>query len=594
MHIPSDAFPCREFAAQRRRAQAVALGREPADLVIRDCTVLNVYTGALLPRRNVGTAGPFIAYVTPEEMPVGPDTLILEGNGKYVVPGFIDAHAHLDEGVLTVPEFLRYGMTGGTTAFVTDTMEVANALGFAGVLWFLESCRQQPVHIFPLVPTMVPGQPDLVIGHSLSREQVAELLQWPEVIGLGESYWTQILADPDRLLPLFSLAEELGKVVEGHGAGARGANLNAFAASGAACHEAISVSDVEERLALGIFTILREGSIRRDLPALAPLAGRDIDFRHLGLGTDGVDPPELLRLGVMEHVVQRAIDLGFEPVKAIQMATINNATHFHLDRYLGSVAPGRCADLVLLPELTKIKAEAVVARGRLIAREGRLLVQPRPYSYPREARTILKFSRRFSPKELKLVPPLGRSRATARVIHQRDDVVTGATSLELEAKNGELVLPPGVNKAVAVSTLDPAVYSLGLVSGWNLKAGACASSATWDAPHIAGVGATDEELAYAVNRVADLGGGVVVCRGSEIVAELPLPIGGIISDLPAEEVAARMEKATAALRDLGYPYNNPLLALRVLAFVGVPRLRLSAKGLIAVGSRGAELVGLFT
>lgn len=580
--------------AARRRALAVAQGREPADLVIRDCTVVNVYTGTLLPHRHVGTAGPLIAYVTPEEMPVGPDTLVLDGSGKYVVPGFIDAHAHLDEGVLTVPEFLRYGMVGGTTAFITDAMEAANAMGFAGVTWFLESCREQPVHIFPLAPTMVPGDPTLVIGHSLGRADVEELLRRPEVVGLGESYWTQLLTNPERLLPLFVLAEDCRKTVEGHGAGARGLRLGALAASGAAaCHEAISVAEVEERLALGIFTILREGSIRRDLQALAPLAGRDLDFRLLGLGTDGVDPPELLRQGAMEYVVQRAIDLGFDPIKAIQMATINNATHFHLDRYLGGVAPGRLADLVLLPDLRNIKAEAVVARGRLLAREGRLLVQPRPYTYPATARTILRYDRRFSPKDLEPAPPPGCPRVTARVIHQRDDVVTEAASFELELTGGELRLPPGINLAVAVSTLDPAVYSLGFVSGWNLKAGACASSATWDAPHIAGVGATAAELARAVNRVAELGGGVVVCRGQEVLAELPLPIGGIISDLPAEEVATRMERATAALRELGYPYENPLLALRVLAFVGVPRLRLSAKGLINVHSRGPELVSLF-
>jgi adenine deaminase len=561
--------------------------------LVRDVAVLNVYTGTVLPHRYIATAGPLIALVTPEEVSPGPQTVVLDGRGKYAVPGFIDAHAHLDESTLVVPEYLRYSLPRGNTAFITESMEVTNALGHPGIIWFLDSCREQPAHLFVLLSPMVPGHPEILVGHRVSFEQVAELLRRPEVLGLGESYWTRVVHDQGELASLFYLAEELGKAVEGHGAGAKTAYLNALAASGVdSCHEAITPEEVEERLAAGIFTMLREGSIRRDLEALAPLASRRLDFRLVGLCTDGVNPVDLLRLGTMDYAVQKAIEVGFDPVTAIQMATINNATHFRLDRYLGSITPGRYADFLLLEDLRHIKPTAVVAKGRLVARDGELLLPPKSYRFPEEARRLLNFSRRFSPEELKFAAPTGRGSVRVRVIHQRDDVVTEERFLDLEARNGELVLPPGVNKAVSVSTLDPSVWSLGLVSGWNLTAGACATSATWDAPQISGVGATEEELARAANRVAELGGGVVVCEGGRIVAELPLPVGGTISHLPAEEVASRMESIILHLRRLGYPYPNPLLALRVLGFVGVPRLRLTAKGLVTVGSRGSELVRL--
>ncbi|MGB9887635.1 MAG: adenine deaminase C-terminal domain-containing protein [Moorellales bacterium] len=572
----------------------MALGKQPPDLLVRNVTVLNVHAGLLLPNRCVAVAGPVVANVSREDIPCGPGTVVLEGQGRFLVPAFIDAHAHLDEGVVTVPEFLRYALPGGTTAFVSDSAEVANAMGYQGVTWFLESISDQPAHVWALISPMVPGHPELLPGHRLSREQVAELLARPEVVGLGESYWTRVVSDEGELTDLFCLAQAAGKVAEGHGAGAKAGALAVLACSGvSSCHEAISAEEVYERLAAGIFTILREGSVRKDLAALGPLAGEKLDFRHLGLGTDGVNPVDLLRHGAMEYAVQRAIDLGLDPIRAIQMATINNATHFHLEGILGSITPGRYADFLLLDDLYRVRRPAVVVSGgRIVAREGRLAVSPRPHPYPEAARRVLDFARRFSAEELVPRLPVGCGSAEVRVIHQRNDVVTEERHLKRPVAGGLMVLEPGINLAMSVSTLDPRYCSVGVVTGWNLRAGACASSATWDAPQIAGIGASAEELALAVNRVGELGGGVVVCKGKKILAELPLPVGGIITELPVEETAERMQALAQHLRSLGYPYDNPLLALRVLGYVGVPRLRITARGLVRVGSNGGELVSL--
>ncbi|MCR4420098.1 MAG: adenine deaminase C-terminal domain-containing protein [Clostridia bacterium] len=578
----------------RLRARAVALGQESPDLLVRDVTVLNVHTGTLLPHFHIATAGPLVAGLSRDEFSPGSQTVVLEGRGRYAIPGFIDAHAHLDEGVVTVPEFLRHALLGGTTAYVTDTAEVGNAFGCRGVIWFLESVMDQPAHVFALVSPMVPGDPQLLPGHRMQPEEVAELLRRAEVVGLGESYWTRVVRDGGDLLTLYSLAEETGKVAEGHGAGARKECLAALACCGiGSCHEAISPEEVKDRLSLGLFTIVREGSVRRDLEGVAALAGEDFDFRYLGLGTDGVNPVDLLRYGVMEYVVQKAIDLGFDPVRAVQMATINNATHFGLERYVGSISPGRYADFLLVEDLHHVgRPQAVVAKGRLVAQDGRLLAPPRRHRFPEEAHRALDFSRRFLASELTITAPPGTRRVRVRIVHQRNDVVTEEQTLDVPSQKGRLTLPPGINLGLAVSTLRPAKWSAGLISGWNLRAGACASSAVWDAPQVAGVGASAEELALAVNRVGEMGGGVAVCEGNQIVAELPLPIGGIISDLSVEEVAARMKAIDLHLRRLGYPYANPFLALRVMGYVGVPRLRLTACGLVRVGSLGGEPVPL--
>lgn len=572
----------------------MALGQEPADLVLTACRVLNVYTGQLLPAGQVGVAGEYIAYVGGEERPLGPNTKVIDGQGQILVPGFIDAHAHLDEMVASPPGYLEAVVRGGTTTLVTDAMEVANAMGADGVNWFLEAVRDQPTRVFLLVPTMVPGNPRLLPGRRLEPAAVAALLDLAEVVGLGEVYWKRVVADDPELDSLFALAREKRKVIEGHGAGARGARLAALAVSGAgACHEAIKVEEVMERLSCGLFTILREGSIRRDLEALAPLARESMDFRHLGLGSDGIDPADLLAQGAMEYVVQKAIDLGFPPVTAIQMATINNATHFGLDHVLGAVAPGRYADLVLLPRLEEIRATCVIKGGTPVAAPGYPPVRARPYLFPRAAREKLDFRWRLAPADLCLKAS-GTGEVTVQVVRLLDDMVTAWERVSLPVRHG-LVRADGavgLNLAFARSTLEPQEYTVALVRGWQLRAGACASSATWDAPHVVGVGASAAELAFAANRVAELGGGVAVVRGQEVLAELALPVGGIISEEPLETVAAKMEATNRAIRGLGYPHPNPFLALRVMGFVGVPRLRLTARGL--VDTKNQTLVPVIT
>ena len=337
--------------------------------------MVNVYTGEVV-RWDVAVADGRIAAVGPDLATLaGPATERLDVRGKVLVPGFLDGHTHLDV-LVTLPALLREAIPRGLTALVTEMVQVTSALGVPGARWFLDTLRVQPIHAYATAPVISylsaeagPGQP------LLDAEALGALLEDPRVLGLGEVYWHRLLPEPERLLPLIDRARALGKTVEGHTAGARGPRLVACAAAGLdSCHEPITAGEALERLRLGMRVMIREGSVRRDLEAVLAVRHAGVSLRRATLASDGIWPPDLLARGYMDGIVQRAIDLGLPPVTAYQMASLNAAEHFGLDRELGGIAPGRWADFLVLPDLRTVRPEVVVAQGRLVAREGRCLV----------------------------------------------------------------------------------------------------------------------------------------------------------------------------------------------------------------------------
>ena len=346
----------------------VALGRTPGDLAIVNARLLNVYTGEILDNQSVCTCGERIACVGPDVgSAIGDATAVIDAGGATLIPGFIDGHTHVASS-FTAGEFLKYAATGGTTTIVTETLEPYAVAGIKGVLDFLASLKDQPIKFFATAPAMV-STSRAAMG--IDPVDLDTLLAREEILGLGESYWQAVLQNPDVFLPLFAKTTGHRKLLEGHSAGARGNKLQAYAACGvSSCHEPIKAEEVLDRLRLGIYVMVREGSIRRDLAEIAGIKDMVADTRRLILTTDGISPADLLELGYMEHLVQKAIDCGFDPVTAVQMATLNVAEHFGLDDRLGGIAPGKYADLVLIPDPQTIQAMLVVSSGRIIARDG--------------------------------------------------------------------------------------------------------------------------------------------------------------------------------------------------------------------------------
>lgn len=558
-----------------------ALGQLAADMIVTNGRILNVYTGELLEGLSIGIKGSRIAYVG--KIPGGSrgnGTQIVDAKGGTIIPGLIDGHTHL-AWLYQAHEFLKHAIPRGTTTIITETMEAFPIMGYEGVLELLGSFSRQPIKIFATAPAMVSINKKL---RGMTREILAKLLRREDILGLGESYWQALFQEPETLLPLFSQTQRRGKFLEGHSAGARGEKLMAYVAAGiSSCHEPINMEEVRERLRLGLYVMVREGSIRRDLAAIAPIKDAAVDLRRLILVSDGLEPGDLLTRGHMETIVQKAIDCGFHPALAVQMVTLNVAEHFSLDHLIGGIAPGRYADLLIIPELTKIEPRCVISNGRMVAEEGMCLVTPRKHTFSRKSRQSVQLPRQLTAEDFQLRVAAPVPKARVRLIDQVTALVTKETAITLPVMDGELKqdLSQDILKVAAIDrTHRPGQCFVGFIRGFQLQRGALASSAAWDTSDIIAVGADDADMAAAVNRIHDLQGGSVICAKGKILAEVAHPVFGLLSDALTEVLARDLADFTQTAHLLGIPFPNPLLTLITLTGAAIPYLRICEEGLV--------------
>jgi adenine deaminase len=563
----------------------VSLGEEKADLVISGGDLVNVYSGELLKGYSIVIKDKWIAYVGPDmDRAAGPETELIDASGKVLIPGLVDGHAHMI--LYNKPEeVLRYAMMGGTTTIITEIMELIYPLGISGLVEWLGQLQDQPVKVFTTVPTTITFSKDAQ-KRAPSIEELIKLLRRKEVIGVGEGFWQEVLRDDTNFSTLSAEALRLGKTVEGHAAGCRGEKLSAYADLGvSSCHESISAEEVLEKLRLGMCVMIREGSIRRELEAIAKIKDMPVDFRRLALVSDGSDPRDLTKNGYMESVVQRAIDLGFDPMVSIQMATLNPAEHFGLDNVLGGISPGKHADILIIPDLQTIKAETVVSKGQIIAQDGELKLKPHEVCLRLKG---LEGSR-VNASDF-TVRTGGKNSVKVRVMDQVTELVTRETFLELKSPDGELT-PDPENDLLKLSHIscDGRIFT-GFITGHGLGAGALATSGVWETFGITVVGANEEDMAFAANRIYELGGGVVLYVNGHMQAELPLPIGGLMTRLSMEETAKRLNVIQQKAENLGFRYPDAALTLATLTTPAIPFLRISEDGLVDV--RSGEVVEL--
>ena len=564
-----------------RELTSVTMGKEKADLAIVNAAIVNVYTGELLDGYSVTGKGEWIAYVGDDPGDtIGPDTEILDAKGKTIIPGLIDGHAHL-AWLSPISEFLQYAMLSGTTTIITETMEPFAVLGYEGVVDFLASVREQPIKIFATAPSMASISKR---ARGISEEVLRRLLLRDDIVGLGESYWQAVLQEPEEFLPIFMETVRCGKRLEGHSAGARGRKLMAYIAQGiSSCHEPVDAEEVLERLRLGMHVMVREGSIRRDLAPISRIKDAGVDLRRLILVSDGIAPEDLLEKGYMESIVQKAIDCGFDPVHAIQMATINVAGYFFLDGIVGGIGPGKYADMLIIPDPKDITVECVISKGKIIAREGRLMVSPSKHVFSPKSLHSIQLLRELGPSDFSILARNNASHVTVRVIEQATDLVTKELVTSVPVTDGEIRSDAGRDllKLAAIDRrYSPGKTFVGLIKGFRLRAGAFACSAAWDTSDIIVVGENDEDMAGAVNRVYALQGGAVAYAKGKILAEIPLPIFGIIADMPLAMLSRRMEEFKGVVKDLGFPFDNPLLTLVTLTGAAIPFLRICEEGLV--------------
>jgi len=566
-------------AERMKNLSAVSLGEEEADLVIKGVDLVNVYTREVLKGYSVSTKGKWIAFVGPDaNHTIGSGTRVIDGAGKVLIPGFVDGHTHMLY-YASPQEFLRYAAKGGTTTIVTEIMELTFALGYSGLIEYLETLKDQPIKIFSTVPPSVTFS-RVAAARAPTLTQLMELLRREDVLGVGEGFWQEVLRGDTNFPALSAEALKLRKTVEGHAAGCRSQRLAAYLDYGvSSCHESVSADEVVEKLRFGLCTMIRQGSIRKELEAMVRIKDMGLDLRRVALVTDGADPRDLVEKGYLEHVVQRAIDAGFDPVLAIQMATLNVAEHFRLDGILGGIAPGKSADMVLIPDLRTIKAEVVVSNGAIIAQEGRLLVEPRRAVFRGSVlKKIHVSSKDFTIKVQR------NGFLKVRVMDQVTDLVTKEVILDLPADDGKIKADPGhdILKASVISC--EGNRFTGLIRGQGFRSGAMATSGAWETFGTVVVGADEADMAMAVNRILEMGGGIVVCNEGKVHAELALPVAGLMSNQRIEEIAERLNDLQAKATALGFRFTDAALTLAVLTSAAIPFLRLSEDGLVDVKS----------
>ena len=576
----------------RLELMRVAQGKAPADLLVTGGTVLNVYTGELLPGWVVACKGERVAYVGPaQEGLVGPGTQVLDAAGQVVVPGLVDGHTHLFGARYSPHAVVPAVVAGGTTCLVTETSELAYVAGEVGLRAALEALRGLPARIYATLPPLAATLPEL--ERAPAPEVYRDLLRDPLVVGLGEIYWGNlVLREDPRLVQLVELTCEAGKVVDGHAAGARAGRLAAYAAAGVtSCHEPTTAEEVVERLRLGYHTLVREGKIRQELEAVAPVWHHgSVDLHRLSLVTDSMGAREILEDGYMDAVVRKAVRLGMDPVAAIRAATLAPAERFRLDDRVGGLAPGRYADFSLVPDLRGFRPTLVVLGGRVVARDGKPLVTAPPYPYPE---VLLRSLRREvpPPEAFRVRTPQGHKRVRVRAVRMVTPLVTQEGEVEIPVRDGQLAPDGDVSLVAVLDREGQGGPFVGFVAGFGLRRGAYATSMAWDSPLLVAVGATPEDVHAAFSRLVALGGGVVVCAGGKVLAELAAPVAGVVSPEPLEEVARRESAVDQALQELGARGPRPSLSVDVLTGLAIPHLRVCHRGYVRV--RDGAVLGLW-
>jgi adenine deaminase len=560
----------------------VASGERPADLVVRGGILANVYTGELLDGWGVAAAGSRIALIGPEaDSCIGPDTTVIEARGQVIAPGFMDGHTHLDF-LHRVDRYLEKAIPTGLTAFVTETPVLCSVGGLPAVEAFLTHLARLPITGFATAPTISylcsdrgDGQPVITL------EEVARLLEEPAVLGLGEIYWPALLAGRPDVLTLIAKAEALGKCVDGHTAGARGKKLIGLAAAGiSSCHEPITPEEVQARLRLGLYTMIRDGSVRRDLPALrGALTG--MSPRRLMLASDGAWAQHLMEHGYLDESARQAARLGLSPMQALQAITLVPAERFGIDDRLGGLGPGRQADLVLLPALPDFRPSLVIARGRVVAADGRVAVALPPPTFPANCLPPPRTARPLRTEDLRIPAIPGRDRVRVRVIHLAAEIVTRAVVRDVCVRDGAVEADPAADllKVVALDRHGAGQFGRGLLSGFGLSQGAVAGSVSFDAVNLVVVGCNDADMLVALERVLALGGGMVAAAGGLVRAEVPLPLGGITSERSMDVLASEIEVFQRVLHELGCARADPFLTMQILTFTAIPALRIRERGL---------------
>ncbi len=564
----------------------VATGAEKAELVVLGATLVNVCTHELMKNTDVAVVKGRIACVGECKHCIGENTQVIDGTGKYLAPAFLDGHIHVESSMLTVGEYAKAVIAHGTSGIFMDPHEICNVLGLDGVRYMLDDAKRTPLKAMLTTPSCVPAVPGFEdTGASIGPEDVAETMTWDECVGLGEMMnFPGILGADARTHAIVGETLKAGNIPTGHySLPENGSGLNAYIASGVrCCHESTRAEDALQKMRLGMYAMLREGSAWHDLKEVVKsITNHEVDSRFACLISDDTHPNTLQSYGHLDHIVKRAIEEGVDPVTAIQMVTINVAQCFQLDHDFGSIAPSKCADMVLLDDLKTCKVNEVFIDGELVAKNGKLLKEFPPYAYPEKALKSVHL-KPVSTADFKI--PAEGDKVKAHVIEVIPARVgTYDRVMEFSVQNGELTADPSrdvLKVAVFERHNGTGTVGRGFVKGFGIKKGALAQTVAHDAHNLLVVGTNDEDMALATNTLIACGGGLVAVADGEILGLVPLPVAGLMSEKPLEEMSASVEKLEQAWKDVGCQLPSPFMTMALIPLACLPETRLTNRGLV--------------
>lgn len=564
----------------------VATGVEKADLVIKNARLVNVCTHEIMDNISVAVAEGRIALVGDAAHCIGENTTVIDAENKYLAPAFLDGHIHVESSMLSVGEYAKAVVAHGTSGIFMDPHEICNVLGLEGVNYMMEDAKRTPLKTMLTTPSCVPavgGFEDT--GAKIDPEDVALTMDYDCCVGLGEMMnFPGILSGNPHTHGMVAETLKAGKIPTGHySLPETGAGLNAYIASGIrCCHESTRAEDALAKMRLGMYALLREGSAWHDLHEVAKAVTENkVDSRYACLISDDTHPHTLIQHGHLDHIVRRAVEEGFDPITAIQMVTINVAQCYQLDHEMGSVTPSKCADLVLIDDLTRCHVTDVFIDGAHVAKDGKLLVELEPYTY--------------SPKAVNSIHLDQLTAEDFKIPCEKDCVDVHAIEV-IPAKVGtydKIVTLPvhngGIQADPAQDVLKVAVFERhkrtgtvgkGFTKGFGIKRGALAQTVAHDAHNLLVVGSNDADMALAANTLIACGGGLVAVLDGEVLSVVELPIAGLMSDRPIEEMSASIEKLERTWEEMGSTLPSPFMTMALIPLACIPQTRLTNRGLV--------------
>ncbi|MEX2707045.1 MAG: adenine deaminase [Candidatus Freyrarchaeum guaymaensis] len=565
-----------------------ALGEMKADLVIRDTSIVNVCT-CEIEHGDIAIKSGKIALVGDASHTIGEKTRIIDGKGKFAAPGFFDSHIHVESSEITITEFCRACLPHGTTSIIWDPHEIANVRGTEGIKEILAESKTLPLNVFVVIPSCVPAAaPELgTSGAVISVRDVSKLANEEGIVGLGEMMNFPGVLNCDREVLAKIRAAERFRVIDGHAPGLRGKELCAYFSTGIRSdHESISGEEGVEKLRRGVFLMIREGTASKNLTSLIkPIIETRLDTRYCLLASDDKSPEDLKELGEVDFLIRRCIEEGLEPIKAYQMATLNPACYLGVDNRLGSITPGKSADIVILDDLENVTVTSTIVSGALVVVNGKFEVKIRGYDYPPGIQTSVNVGKIPEPEDFRVKATEKKTQKVRVIGVSEGTLFTSSETEQLRVENGVVTPDPGKDVLqVAVIERHHATGDIGrgFVKGFGLREGSIASTVAHDSHNIVVVGSNWNDMAIAVREIVEMQGGMVVINKGKTIARLSLNYAGLMSTEPIEKVIEERKKLGKAVRELGCGLESPFMTMSFLSLPVIPELKITEKGLIDV------------